>query len=101
MKNFGKNNSNPTRTVVMTALAGALAMGASLSAQAVPDQPENWEKCANIGVKAGMNDCGVAGKHDCAGQAKVDNDPKEWVYLPAGTCAKIDGEVLGSKPAKA
>ncbi|MCG8669134.1 MAG: DUF2282 domain-containing protein [Pseudomonadales bacterium] len=47
------------------------------------------EKCQGI-AKAGLNDCGTS-KHSCAGQATVDNDPEEWIYLPAGTCEKITG----------
>ena len=87
-----------------TALAGVLALGSSLAATnawAVPDQPTAWEKCSGI-AKAGMNDCGALdGKHTCAGQAKADNDPNEWVYVPAGTCIKITGgKVAATKPAK-
>jgi len=51
------------------------------------------EKCYGV-AKAAKNDCGVKGGHSCAGQAKTDNDPKEWVYLPKGTCAKIAGGSL-------
>jgi len=50
---------------------------------------EGYEKCQGI-VKAGQNDCGANG-HACAGYAKVDNDPKEWIYVPEGTCEKIAG----------
>jgi uncharacterized membrane protein len=56
----------------------------------VPDAQaakEGFEKCAGI-VKAGQNDCAANG-HSCAGQAKVDGDKNEWVYVPEGTCAKI------------
>jgi len=48
-----------------------------------------FEKCTGI-VKVGMNDCGTS-KHACAGMAKVDNDPEEWIYVPKGTCKKIAG----------
>ena len=87
-----------------TAIAGILALGGVLaagSAQAVPDQPKNWEKCAGI-AKAGMNDCGALdGKHACAGQAASDNEANEWVYVPEGTCTKITGgSVAAIKPAK-
>lgn len=90
--------------VLHTAIAGILAVGASLtaaSAWAVPDTPKNWEKCAGI-AKAGMNDCGALdGSHQCAGQAKVDNDDQEWVYVPQGTCTRITGgQVAAVKPAK-
>ena len=86
------------------ALVGILAAGTMLvtgTATAVPDQPKAWEKCAGI-AKAGMNDCGsLDGKHKCAGQAKLDNDDNEWVYVPKGTCTKITGGVVAAiKPAK-
>ena len=92
------------KSAVNTALAGVLALGASLATTntwAVPDQPTAWEKCAGI-AKAGMNDCGALdGKHACAGQSTVDNDANEWVYVPAGTCTKITGgKVAATKPAK-
>ncbi|MCB1637296.1 MAG: DUF2282 domain-containing protein [Thiothrix sp.] len=51
------------------------------------------EKCAGI-VRAGMNDCGANG-HACAGMAREDNDPDEWITLPKGTCGKIAGADCG------
>lgn len=47
------------------------------------------EKCFGI-VKAGKNDCGTK-VHSCAGQAAVDNDPEEWIFVPKGLCDKIAG----------
>lgn len=92
-----------TSTKLGTAVTGILAASALLAvttAQAVPDQPKNWEKCAGV-AKKGMNDCGsFDGKHGCAAQASKDNDPNEWVYTPEGTCAKIGGTVAKVKPAK-
>ncbi len=84
-----------------SALAGLAIAGTFSTALAVPDQPASWEKCAGI-AKAGQNDCGALdGSHTCAGQAKSDNDPKEWVYVPSGTCEKIvGGRVAATKPAK-
>lgn len=91
-------------TLVTSAVASILLFGgalASTSAQAVPDQPKFWEKCAGV-AKAGMNDCGsLDGKHGCSGQAKNNNAKNEWVYTPKGTCAKITGgRVAKIKPAK-
>ena len=82
----------------LVALALAVSAGSAL---AVPDQPQNWEKCAGIS-KAGQNDCGATdGSHACAGQAKQDASPTEWVYVPEGSCEKIvDGKVVATKPAK-
>jgi uncharacterized membrane protein len=92
------------KTKVATTLASILAVGAVMTAgqaQAVPDAPKAWEKCAGV-AKKGMNDCGALdGKHDCAGQATKDSDPQEWVYTPEGTCTKIvGGKVAKVKPAK-
>jgi uncharacterized membrane protein len=88
-------------STLTTTIAGILAIGAAGMAQAVPDQPKQWEKCAGI-AKAGMNDCGALdGSHGCAGQAKSDNLSQEWVYVPQGTCEKITGgKVAALKPAK-
>ena len=70
------------------------------AAQAVPDQPKTWEKCAGV-AKAGKNDCGALdGSHQCGGMSTVDDDSNEWVYVPKGTCEKIGGVVKGEKPAK-
>ena len=47
-----------TNTAVGATVAGILAASISIGAQAVPDQPKEWEKCAGI-AKAGANDCGA------------------------------------------
>ncbi len=80
-------------------ISGLITAGAS-TAMAVPAAPTQWEKCAGI-AKAGLNDCGsLDGAHACSGKAVRDNDPKEWVYVPSGTCAKIvGGSVAAVKPA--
>ncbi|ABV38987.1 conserved hypothetical protein [Shewanella sediminis HAW-EB3] len=92
---------NSTNKALGLTVAGILAAGISMGANAVPEQPTQWEKCAGI-AKAGANDCGALdGSHGCAGQAKSDNLPNEWVYVPAGTCEKITGGVIKAvKPAK-
>jgi len=88
-----------TKIIANSALAGVLAVGLSTSSGNVTAEEEiEWEKCQGI-VKAGMNDCGTS-KHACAGLAKVDNDPEEWIKLPQGSCDKIVGGVVkGAKPA--
>ena len=79
------------------ALISAIALGVGLATQAQAAKPkwEGHEKCAGI-VKKGMNSCGTS-KHNCAGQASVNNDPEEWIYLPKGTCKKITGSTLKKK----
>ena len=88
------------KTVFVSLVAGG-SMLANTAAQAVPDQPAFWEKCAGI-AKIGSNDCGALnGKHSCSSQATMDNDPNEWVYVPQGTCTKIVGGMVAKvKPAK-
>ena len=54
------------------------------------------EKCYAI-VAKGMNDCATS-THSCAGQAKVDNHPEEWIYVTKGLCKRIAGGKL--KPGK-
>ena len=55
------------------------------------------EKCFGV-AKAGHNDCASAnGSHSCAGQAKKDNDPAEWKYVPKGTCIKMGGKTVPTR----
>ena len=69
----------------------ALAVFVTGAAMIAPDvqAKEGFEKCTGI-AKAGQNDCAAKG-HSCAGKAKKDGDPKEWLYVPTGTCNKIVG----------
>ena len=78
-----------TQMIAATALLAALA--APLAAQAGPAAVPNFqaEKCYGI-AKSGLNDCQTA-THSCAGTATKDMDPASWIYVPAGTCAKIAG----------
>ena len=74
------------RIFISSAIAGLIATAAAdATAQ---DKPK--EKCYGI-AKAGQNDCGTA-KHSCAGKATKDNDPAEWKYVAAGTCAQAGGK---------
>jgi uncharacterized membrane protein len=77
-----------SRLIVSSALASALSLGLLSGAQAADEKSK--EKCYGI-AKAGQNDCGTA-THTCAGQAKKDNAPDEWKYVPKGTCEKAGGK---------
>jgi len=83
------------RFVVSSALASALALGlvATAAAEGAPGSPDskNREKCFGV-AKAGANDCAsFAGKHDCAGETKVDNAVDDWTYVAKGTCHQLKG----------
>ena len=80
--------SMKANTAATTAIAGLFALGLMAADNAVAGK-KGFEKCQGV-AKAGMNDCGTS-KHACAGQAAVDGDPEEWVYVPTGTCEKIVG----------
>ncbi|MBA2237829.1 MAG: DUF2282 domain-containing protein [Lysobacter sp.] len=91
--------SSARHVVLSGAAAITLVVAAMASESAMAGKP-GMEKCSGI-VKAGKNDCGTS-KHDCSGNARVDNDPEEWVYVPVGTCEKIVGAtVVAAKPQKA
>jgi len=53
------------------------------------------EKCFGIAA-AGKNDCETA-THSCAGESKTAGAADSWIYVPAGTCTKINGGSLASK----
>jgi uncharacterized membrane protein len=50
---------------------------------------DKLEKCYGINAVA-KNDC-AAGAHSCAGQSTTARDPKSFVLVPQGDCAKIAG----------
>ncbi len=85
-----------SKTIVCSALAAAATLIAASAAQAGPAaKPEfTFEKCYGV-TKAGQNDCQTA-THSCAGTATADSQGDSWIYVPAGTCAKIVGS--SSKP---
>lgn len=81
-----------------TAIATAVAFSAA--ALTTTAHAGDWTKAKGIktekvyGIaKAGKNDCANK-SHQCAGQAKVDNDPSEWIFLPKGVSEKIAGASL-------
>jgi uncharacterized membrane protein len=79
---------------IAAAIAGLLAAG---TAQANHHEGAGEEvKCYGI-AKAGKNDCATA-SHGCAGAAKKDNDPNEWVKMPKDACEKAGGKPGKEKP---
>ena len=77
------------------AVAAIFAAGIGINSQVVvadDEKPkeEAMEKCYGI-AKKGMNEC-AAESHSCQGGATVDNDPNEWILVPAGTCKKLGGK---------
>ncbi|MYN47259.1 DUF2282 domain-containing protein [Pseudoduganella sp. FT93W] len=83
---------NKRQALIAAALATVCA--ASMTQAVAADEKE---KCYGV-AKAGANDCATAA-HSCAGQAKTDNAPAEWKYVPKGTCEKSGGKTTMA-PAK-
>jgi len=78
---------------IRAAIAGLFAVGLSGAAVAQDMAPKGMEQCFGV-AKAGQNDCASAsGSHACAGMSKVDNDPKEFKFVKAGTCVKMGGKL--------
>jgi uncharacterized membrane protein len=90
-----------TKHLINATVTSILALGAASNSIAVPDQPQEWEKCAGV-AKSGKNDCAaIDSSHGCAGMSKKDGGKKDWIWVPAGTCEKIvGGEAISKEPAK-
>lgn len=77
------------KTAVATTGAVAFAMTVAAGTASAADKKVKKEKCYGV-VAKGMNDCGTS-THSCAGQAKTDNHPEEWLYVAKGLCDRIAG----------
>lgn len=76
---------NKRQALIAAALATVCAAQAGTAAAA-----DDQEKCYGV-AKAGQNDCATSA-HSCSGQAKTDNVPEEWKFVPKGTCEKAGGK---------
>ena len=82
-------NTNKIANAVMVALVSA---GVATSAANAASNNKKVEKCYGIS-KAKKNDCGTS-KHACAGQARMNSSPTEWIYVLKGNCNRIVGASL-------
>lgn len=78
-----------TKATILTVTAMTGVMALATATAPAPAQAADMEKCYGV-VKAGHNDCGANG-HSCAGAAKTDGDPNEWVMMPEGLCERLVG----------
>jgi uncharacterized membrane protein len=81
--------------LLASAIAAAVALPAIALADPAPVPAYANEKCYGISARS-ANDCGTA-THSCAGTATKAKDPASWVYVPTGTCKKIEGSSLTAK----
>ena len=87
------NNSLLLASAVTAALA--MPMIASADPTPAPVPSYKFDKCYGIAA-AGQNDCQTA-THSCAGESKRAAAGDSWLYVPAGTCMKINGGSLKAK----
>jgi uncharacterized membrane protein len=85
------------KLIIASAVAAALGLQFSSTAQSGPAPKPKFEaeKCYCV-AKAGQNDCQTANS-SCAGTSKRDSQADAWIYVPAGTCARIVGGNLQAK----
>jgi uncharacterized membrane protein len=88
--------SSAIALMVASAVGATLALPLIANAGPAPMPSFTAEKCYGVAV-AGKNDCAATGSHSCAGEGKMANDPKSWIYVPTGTCQKITGASLMPK----
>ena len=81
--------------IVASALAAAIALPTLAKAAPAPVPAGPSEKCYGI-AKAAKNDCQTA-THSCAGTSTTDAAADSWIYVPKGTCDKINGGSLEPK----
>jgi uncharacterized membrane protein len=75
--------------LLATAITAAVALPTLTIAGPAPTPSYSSEKCYGVAAKGG-NDCGTA-THSCAGESPKAKDAASWIYVPAGTCKKIEG----------
>jgi len=88
------------KTSLLIASAVAAAVGLPLAAAMAGPAPAptfTAEKCFGVAA-AGNNDCQTA-THSCAGESKRAAAGDSWIYVPSGSCTKINGGSLTPKKA--
>lgn len=86
------------KTMLCIAVATLFTAGLAITSIPVQAKEAKMVKCYGI-AKAGKNACGTP-THSCAGQAKVDNDPNEWILVKTGTCEKHGGSLTAGGKTK-
>jgi len=83
------------KALLCAAFAGIMTAGVVAQAQAAEHaMTDSKVHCFGI-AKAGHNACkSVTGAHSCAGQAKVDNDPNEFVVAASAEACTSEGGKL-------
>ncbi len=82
--------------LMTAALAGVAAASMLANGAQAQDEATAKDKCYGV-AKAGKNACASSdGAHSCAGQAKADNLPTEWIYVAKGECEAMGGKLAAA-----
>lgn len=81
---------------IASAVAATVALPLLANAGPAPAPSFQAEKCYGVNA-AGKNDCAAMNSHSCAGEAHTARDPQSWIFVPVGTCSKIQGGSLSPK----
>ncbi len=93
-----QKHSTKVALLIASAIGATVALPMLAKAGPAPTPSFQAEKCYGINA-AGKNDCAASNSHSCAGEAKRASDPASWIYVPTGTCQKIEGASLSAKKA--
>jgi uncharacterized membrane protein len=93
-----QKHSTKAALLIASAIGATVALPMLAKAGPAPTPSFQAEKCYGINA-AGKNDCASSNSHSCAGEAKRASDPASWIYVPAGSCQKIQGGSTSAKKA--
>ena len=93
-----QNHAAKLAFLIASAIGATAALPMLAKAGPAPTPSFQAEKCYGINA-AGKNDCAASNSHSCAGEAKRASDPASWIYVPTGTCQKIQGGSTSAKKA--
>ncbi len=87
---------NIKQSIAITSAIAVALLLASSGAIAADEKPQT-EKCYGV-AKAGQNDCAAGPGTTCAGTSTTDGQGNAWTLVLAGTCEKLVGGSLESRP---
>lgn len=89
------NKRDAVNAGMMLAIAGAMIGAVAASMRHGAQANVERERCYGV-TRAGANDCANA-VHSCAKQSSVENDKREWIAMPKGTCLRLAGGSLDER----
>jgi uncharacterized membrane protein len=83
-----------SRTLLQAAVLSAVVTAALTAASKDVKSAKGKEKCYGV-AKAGENGCqATSGSHTCGGCSSVDYHGENWMWVPAGRCLNLGGQLL-------